>query len=221
MMTGYVYAYVLRKITILYVFYIYTIIIKVSPRSYPYFPYYPYPLFFKYFFLYWLIYKTKHKVETQKYTININLYREITSTKNETLYQSGYMLQPSNILHNPKFYFWILFQSMSRFENHRVHVLLVPASHLTMASWVKKICSQNLLHLVSLEREFYADQYMLQNLHPVFVRFLSIDLQIMHHALQKCVTKTQDDYFEYRQFYIAVFSFCRLLFSKSYMRFKS
>ena len=43
----------------------------------------------------------------------------------------------------------------------------------------------------------------------------------MHHALQKCVTKTQDDYFEYRQFYIAVFSFCRLLFSKSYMRFKS
>ena len=43
----------------------------------------------------------------------------------------------------------------------------------------------------------------------------------MHHVLQKCVTKTQDDYFEYRQFYIAVFSFCRLLFSKSYMRFKS
>ena len=28
-----------------------------------------------------MICKTKHKVETQKYTININLYREITSTK--------------------------------------------------------------------------------------------------------------------------------------------
>ena len=28
-----------------------------------------------------MIYKTKHKVETQKYTININLFREITSTK--------------------------------------------------------------------------------------------------------------------------------------------
>ena len=30
----------------------------------------------KVFFKYWLIYKTKHKVETQKYTINNNLYRK-------------------------------------------------------------------------------------------------------------------------------------------------
>ena len=37
--------------------------------------------FFYHFFLYGLICKTKHKVETQKYIININLYREITSTK--------------------------------------------------------------------------------------------------------------------------------------------
>ena len=47
------------------------------------------------------------------------------------------MLQPSNNLPNSNFIFWILFQGMSRFENHRVHFLLVPASHGTMASWVK------------------------------------------------------------------------------------
>ena len=37
--------------------------------------------FFLIIFFSVLIYKSKHKVETQKYTININLYREITSTK--------------------------------------------------------------------------------------------------------------------------------------------
>ena len=68
------------------------------------------------------------------------------------------MLQPSNTLPNSKFYFWILFWSMSRFENQRVHFLLVPTSHVTMTSWVKNVCSQNLLNLVSVEREFYADQ---------------------------------------------------------------
>ena len=51
---------------------------------------------------------------------------------------------------------------MSRFENHGVHFLLVPTSHVTMTSWVKNICSQNLLNLVSMERgEFYDDQYLL------------------------------------------------------------
>ena len=71
------------------------------------------------------------------------------------------MPQPSNTLPNPKFYFWILFQSMSRFDNHRAHFLLVTASHVTMTSEVKNICSQNLLNLVSMEKEFYADRYLL------------------------------------------------------------
>ena len=71
------------------------------------------------------------------------------------------MLKPSNILPNPKFYFWIFFLGMSRFENHSVHFLLVPASHVTMTSWVKNVCSQNLLNLVPMKREFYADQYLL------------------------------------------------------------
>ena len=92
------------------------------------------------------------------------------------------MLQPSSILSNPKLYFWILFWSMSRFENHRVHFLLVPASHVTMTSWVKNFCLQNLLNLVSVEREFYADQYLLQNLQLVFVCLWVIDLQRMHHV---------------------------------------
>ena len=47
---------------------------------------------------------------------------------------------------------------MSRFENHRVHFLLVPAIDVTMTSWVKDFCSQNLLNLVSMERESFADQ---------------------------------------------------------------
>ena len=38
-------------------------------------------VFFNIFFLYEWIFKTKLKVETQNYTSNINLYREITSTK--------------------------------------------------------------------------------------------------------------------------------------------
>ena len=33
---------------------------------------------------------------------------------------------------------------MYRFENQCVHFLLVPASHVTMTSWVKDFCSQNL-----------------------------------------------------------------------------
>ena len=41
------------------------------------------------------------------------------------------MLQPSYSLPNLKFYFLILFYSMSWYENHRVNVLLVPASHVT------------------------------------------------------------------------------------------
>ena len=71
------------------------------------------------------------------------------------------MFQPPNTLPNPEFYFWILSQSMWRFENHRVHFLLGPASHVTMTSWVKNICPQNLLNLVSMERKFYADKYLL------------------------------------------------------------
>ena len=68
------------------------------------------------------------------------------------------MLQPSNTLPNSKFYFWILLWSMSRFENHRVHFLVVPTSHVTMRSRVENFCLENLLNLVSVEREFYADQ---------------------------------------------------------------
>ena len=41
---------------------------------------------------------------------------------------------------------------MSRFENHCVHFLLVPASHGTMTSWVKNFCLQNLLNLALMER---------------------------------------------------------------------
>ena len=96
--------------------------------------------------------------------------------------QAGYMFQPSNTLPNPKIYFWILLQSMSRFENHCVHFLLVPASHVTMTSWVKIFCSQNLLNLVSVEREFYADQLLLSNLQLIFVCFWVIDLQRMHYV---------------------------------------
>ena len=47
------------------------------------------------------------------------------------------MLQASTTLPNPKFYFWILFQSTSSFENHRVHYLLVAASHVIMTSCEK------------------------------------------------------------------------------------
>ena len=72
------------------------------------------------------------------------------------------MFQPSNILPNPKFYLWIMFQGMSRFENHHVHFL--PASHVAMTSWVKTFCSQKLSYLTLMEREFYADQYLLWNL---------------------------------------------------------
>ena len=70
------------------------------------------------------------------------------------------MLHSANTLPNPKFYFWILFQSMTRFENHRVYFLLVPASDVSMKSWVKNICSQKQLNLVSMERQFYDDQYL-------------------------------------------------------------
>ena len=70
------------------------------------------------------------------------------------------MLHSANTLSNPKFYFWILFQSMTRFENHRVYFLLVPASEVSMKSWVKNICSQKQLNLVSMERQFYDDQYL-------------------------------------------------------------
>ena len=37
---------------------------------------------------------------------------------------------------------------MSRFENHRAYFLLVPATHVTMKLWVKKICSQNLSNFI-------------------------------------------------------------------------
>ena len=50
---------------------------------------------------------------------------------------------------------------MPRFENLRVQFLLVPASHVTMTSRVKNFCPQNLLNSVSVEREFYADQFLL------------------------------------------------------------
>ena len=70
------------------------------------------------------------------------------------------MLHSANTLPNPKFFFRILFQSMTRLENHRVHFLLVPASHMIMKSWVKNICSQKLLNLVSMERKFYGDRYL-------------------------------------------------------------
>ena len=70
------------------------------------------------------------------------------------------MLQPSNTLPNLKLYIWILFQGMCKFENHLVHFLQVPASHVTMTPWVKRFYSQNLLNLVSMEREFYAEQYL-------------------------------------------------------------
>ena len=50
---------------------------------------------------------------------------------------------------------------MSRFENRRAHFLLVPASHVTMTSWVNNFYSQTLLNFGSMEREFYVDQYFL------------------------------------------------------------
>ena len=71
--------------------------------------------------------------------------------------QVGYTAQPFNTLFNPKFYFWMLFQTISKFGNHRVHFLLKPATHVNMTSRMKNICPQNLLNLVSIEREFYAD----------------------------------------------------------------
>ena len=59
---------------------------------------------------------------------------------------------------------------MFRFENHRVHFWLVPASHVTMTPLLKNICSQNLLNLMSVEREFRADQFC----YKTYSLFLSV-----------------------------------------------
>ena len=64
-------------------------------------------------------------------------------------------------------------------ENGRVHFLLVPSSHVIMTPQVNNFCSLNLLRLVSMEREFFVDQYLLQNLQLIFVCFWVIDLQTM------------------------------------------
>ena len=64
---------------------------------------------------------------------------------------------------------------MSRFKYHRAHLLLIPTSHFTMASKVKSFCPQNLLNLVSMVTEFYADQYLQCNLLLTLVHFWVID----------------------------------------------
>ena len=50
---------------------------------------------------------------------------------------------------------------MFRFENRRVHLFVAPASRVAMTSWVRGVCSQGLLNVVSVEEEFYTDQYLL------------------------------------------------------------
>ena len=126
---------------------------------------------------FWYSLKYSKHVKTYLFLLKLFHFYKQEETANHT--QSSVKLLKELLLRTQKLYIrnqkeLKLFQA---FEIHPVHFLLVPSSHVTMVSWVKNVCSQNLSTLMSIERELYAGQFL-----PwiIFAQFWVIDLQGMH-----------------------------------------